>query len=224
MSEPSGEIRRHPVLDRILHWMMVLAFFFTFASGFALFHPSLFFLANLSGGGPWSALLHPFLGLAMMFFFFWFALRHWRDNLIGKRDIQWLKQIGDVMAHREELVPEQDKYNAGQKMLYYILVLCMIGLLLTGIVVWRRYFSDYFPVGIVRLSLLLHAFVAFVLLSSVFGHIAFAVWVKGSIRSMFRGTVTPGWAYKHHRAWFRKVIGAPPKQDERIVQQGVPAK
>jgi formate dehydrogenase subunit gamma len=23
---------------------------------------------------------------------------------------------------------------------------------------------------------------------------------------MFKGTVTPGWAYKHHRAWFRQMI------------------
>jgi formate dehydrogenase subunit gamma len=206
MSEPSGEIPRHTVLDRILHWMLVLAFFAAVASGFALFHPSLFFLTNLSGGGPWNALLHPFLGLAMMLFFFWFAIPHWRVNLIGKRDIQWLKQFVDVMTHNEEALPEQDKYNAGQKMLYYILMLCMIGLLLTGFPIWRQYFSGYFPVDIVRLSLLTHAFAAFVLVASVIGHASFAVWVKGSIRSMFRGTVTPGWAYKHHRAWFRQMI------------------
>jgi formate dehydrogenase subunit gamma len=206
MSEQSGEIPRHTVLDRILHWMLVLAFFGAVASGFALFHPSLFFLVNLSGGGPWNALLHPFMGLAMMLFFFWFAIPHWRVNLIGKRDIQWLKQFVDVMTHNEEALPEQDKYNAGQKMLYYILMLCMVGLLLTGFPIWRRYFSDYFPVDIVRLSLLTHAFAAFVLVASVIGHASFAVWVKGSIRSMFRGTVTPGWAYKHHRAWFRQMI------------------
>jgi len=205
MAEPTREIPRHTVLDRILHWMLVLAFFAAAVSGFALFHPSLFFLADFSGGGPWSALLHPFLGLTMMLFFFWFAIPHWRVNQIGKRDIQWLKQFVDVMTHNEDALPEQDKYNAGQKMLYYILMLCMIGLLITGFVIWRRYFSNYFPVGIVRLSLLLHAFVAFVLVASVIGHVGFAVWVKGSIRSMFKGTVTPGWAWKHHRHWFREV-------------------
>jgi formate dehydrogenase subunit gamma len=32
--------------------------------------------------------------------------------------------------------------------------------------------------------------------------------VKGSIHAMLRGTVTPGWAWKHHRAWFRQITHA----------------
>ena len=36
-------------------------------------------------------------------------------------------------------------------------------------------------------------------------HIYAGIWVKGSIRAMTRGVVTPGWAWKHHRAWFRAV-------------------
>jgi hypothetical protein len=31
------------------------------------------------------------------------------------------------------------------------------------------------------------------------------ICVKGSIRAMTRGWVTPRWAWKHHRAWFREV-------------------
>ena len=52
---------------------------------------------------------------------------------------------------------------------------------------------------------LAHAFFAFVLICAIIVHIYAGIWVKGSIRAMTRGWVTPGWAWKHHRAWFREV-------------------
>jgi formate dehydrogenase subunit gamma len=43
-------------------------------------------------------------------------------------------------------VPPIGKYNAGQKLLFWTLLLCMLGLLFTGLVIWRAYFSDYFGI------------------------------------------------------------------------------
>jgi formate dehydrogenase subunit gamma len=67
------------------------------------------------------------------------------------------------------------------------------------------YFSAFFPIGVIRAGALLHALFAFVLISAIIVHIYAGIWVKGSIRAMTRGWVTPGWAWKHHRAWFREV-------------------
>jgi formate dehydrogenase subunit gamma len=72
-------------------------------------------------------------------------------------------------------------------------------------VIWRVYFSSLFSVRLIRISSLLHAFCAFVLICAIIIHIYAAIWVKGSIRAMTRGWVSPGWAWKHHRAWFREV-------------------
>ena len=71
--------------------------------------------------------------------------------------------------------------------------------------IWRSYFSAFFPIGVIRVASLLHAFCAFVLISAIIVHIYAGIWVKGSIRAMTRGSVSPGWAWKHHRAWFREV-------------------
>ncbi len=77
---------------------------------------------------------------------------------------------------------------------------------------WRAYFSLYFPIEVIRLASLLHAFAAFVLICSIIVHIYAGIWVKGSIRAMTRGTVSYGWAWKHHRLWLREVRkDAPPK-------------
>jgi len=40
-------------------------------------------------------------------------------------------------------------------------------------------------------------------------HVYAAIWVKGTLRAMPRGSVTGGWAWKHHRKWFRQEVGKP---------------
>ena len=199
-------IVRHTQRERTLHWLVVIAFLCAAASGLALFHPSLYWLTDLMGGGTWSALLHPFVGLAMALALYLFARPLWRENQLDKHDHAWLKGIRDVVDGREDRLPEVGKYNAGQKLLYLVTVACVAVLALTGLVIWRRYFAGFFPIGLVRLGALLHAFAAFVLVAGIIVHIVAAIWVKGSVTAMMRGTVTPGWAFKHHRAWFRHVI------------------
>ena len=199
-------LERHDTRDRVWHWLLTIAFVFAATSGLALFHPALFWLTSLTGGGPWTAVLHPFVGLAMTVAFLFFALPHWHINRLSSNDVVWLKGIRDVVGGHEERLPEPGKYNAGQKLLYFMLVACVAVLAITGFVIWRRYFADFFPVGAVRLSALLHAFAAFVIVCSIVVHVAAAVWAQGSISAMLRGTVTLGWAYKHHRGWFREMI------------------
>ena len=204
----SGEIVRYPPATRINHWIVAISFVLLALSGLALFHPALFWLTNLFGGGPWTRILHPFIGLFMVIAFAWIAAKLWRDNVMQPHDWQWLRQMKDVVNNREESLPEVGKYNAGQKLLFYTIVLCLIGLLLSGIVIWRAYFAFYFPIGVIRFASLLHAFCAFVLICAIIIHIYAAIWVKGSVRAMTRGTVSDGWAWKHHRLWFREATRA----------------
>jgi formate dehydrogenase subunit gamma len=45
-----------------------------------------------------------------------------------------------------------------------------------------------------------------VLICAIVVHIYAAIWIKGSVRAMTQGKVTYGWAYKHHRQWFRDIL------------------
>ena len=201
----TGEIVRYTAGTRINHWIVAISFVLLALSGLALFHPALFWLTNLFGGGPWTRILHPFIGCVMAATFYLLCVKFWRDNHMQQRDWIWLRKIKDVVGNREENLPEVGRYNAGQKLLFFTLVVCLIGLLLSGIVIWRVYFSELFSIGVIRAAALLHAFFAFVLIFAIIVHIYAGIWVKGSIRAMTRGVVTPGWAWKHHRAWFREV-------------------
>jgi formate dehydrogenase subunit gamma len=206
MSNLSGrDIERYSAGTRINHWIVAISFVLLALSGLSLFHPALFWLTNLFGGGPWTRILHPFIGVGMAAAFALLAREMWQDNRLQPRDRVWLRKIKDVMNNRDENLPEVGRYNAGQKLLFFAMVGCLIVLFLSGIVIWRIYFSSLFSVRLIRISSLLHAFCAFVLICAIITHIYAAIWVKGSIRAMTRGWVTPGWAWKHHRAWFREI-------------------
>jgi formate dehydrogenase subunit gamma len=186
--------------------LTALAFLCAGLSGLALFHPALFGLSGLFGGGPWTRILHPYLGLFMLVAFLFLAPRFWRQNAMEPRDWQWLRQYRNVINNREDRVPEVGRFNAGQKLVYWVAVICLALLLLTGIALWREYFL--LNIRVIRASAVLHAFFAFVLIVSIIIHIYAAIWVKGSVHAMIRGTVTPGWAWKHHRAWYREMTHA----------------
>lgn len=199
-------IVRYSASERTNHWIVAICFVLLALSGLALFHPAMFWLSNLFGGGTWTRILHPFIGIVMFVAFVLFIMRVWSDNRMAERDWQWLKQWRDVVNNREENVPEVGRYNGGQKLLLFVLVLCVFGLLLSGFAIWRPYFAPYFPTGLARLAAAVHAILAFVMICAIIVHVYAGIWVKGSVSAMTRGTVTPGWAWKHHRAWFRDVI------------------
>jgi formate dehydrogenase subunit gamma len=199
-------IVRYSAAERTNHWVVAICFLLLALSGLALFHPALFWLSNLFGGGTWTRILHPFIGIVLFVAFMLLIMRVWSDNRMGERDWQWLKQWREVVNNREENVPEVGRYNGGQKLLFFVLVICVFGLLLSGFAIWRPYFAPYFPIGLARLAATVHAICAFAMICAIIIHVYAGIWVKGSVNAMTRGTVTPGWAWKHHRAWFRDVI------------------
>lgn len=200
-----GGILRYTAGGRTNHWLTAISFVLAALSGLALYHPATSWMAALFGGGPWTRILHPFIGTFMFIVFALLAARMWGHNRIEPRDRQWLRQMGDVVNNREEKLPEAGRYNGGQKLLFFALVICMLGLLATGLAMWRPWLAAMFPINAIRLASLLHAFFATVLIVLIILHAYAAFWIKGSTDAMLRGRVTRAWAWKHHRAWVREV-------------------
>lgn len=195
-------LQRYTANERSNHWAVALLFILAGLSGMALFHPALFWLSNLFGGGTWTRILHPFIGVAMAIMLVLMALRFAGRNRIKAHDRQWLSQWRKVINNNEEGVPAAGKYNGGQKLLFWVLVVSMLMLLLSGVVIWREYFSGFFAIGVIRLASVLHAFFAFVLIASIVVHVYAAIWVKGSVGAMTSGKVSWAWARKHHKLWY----------------------
>ena len=201
----SKYLQRYNDQERMNHWIVVICFVLAALSGLAFFHPAMFWLVNLFGGGPWARILHPFIGVTMFGFFLISMLRYWHHNKLDENDRQWLRQWRDAISDREDRLPEVGRYNAGQKMVFWVSVASTITLIVTGVIFWRPYFADLFPIELIRLASLLHAVAAFALIVAIIIHVYAAIWVKGSLRAMTRGTVSEAWAKKHHPGWHREV-------------------
>lgn len=198
-------LKRYTESERMTHWVVAIAFVLAALSGLAFFHPSLYFFSNLFGGGPWTRILHPFVGLLMFLSFALMAVHHWRDNVMKPGDSEWRKKAPDLLLGRHPVMPPAGKFNAGQKVLFWVLLVSMLVLLLTGLAIWRPWLAPLFPIGALRLSVLLHAVGSAVLIIMVIGHIYMGIWTKGSIRGMTRGQVPESWAKQHHPAWYREM-------------------
>ncbi|BBL70784.1 formate dehydrogenase subunit gamma [Methylogaea oryzae] len=199
-------INRYSAAERLNHWLTAVTFLLLAFSGLALFHPSMFWFSQLFGGGTWTRILHPYIGVAMFLSFSGLALKFWHHNLITRNDVAWLRRINDVMHNREEGLPEVDRYNAGQKLLFWTMTLAIPTLLITGVVIWRPWFAGNFAIDTLRWAVLIHALAAFVMIAGIIVHIYAAIWIRGTVGAMVRGTVTRAWAAKHHPGWYKRVM------------------
>jgi len=204
----SGEIRRYDANERLIHWIVAILFILLTASGLAFFHPAFWFLSVLLGGGTWARILHPFIGVLMFVFFFVMAMRYWGDNKIQPYDREWGKRLSDVINNRDDNLPPIDKYNVGQKQLFWTMVVTMVLLIVSGIMMWRPYFAGAFAIPLIRIAAVVHMLSAFVLIVGIIVHVYAALfWVRGSLRAMTRGTVSRAWAKHHHPLWYRRMTG-----------------
>ncbi|MBL8362948.1 MAG: formate dehydrogenase subunit gamma [Rubrivivax sp.] len=197
-------LQRYNDSERMNHWFSALMFVLAALSGLAFFHPSLFFLSNLFGGGSWARILHPFIGVVMVLAFLGLFIRLWRDNVITDADREWKQHMGDMLRGNKDAMPPVGKYNYGQKMVFWASALSLCVLLLTGLVFWRPWFAPFFSVPVLRIAVLLHSVAAVVLVAATIMHVYAAIWVKGSVRAMTRGTVSEGWAKANHPLWHQE--------------------
>ncbi|PRD45650.1 formate dehydrogenase subunit gamma [Phyllobacterium phragmitis] len=203
-------VDRYTPWARVNHWITAASLVLLALSGLAMFHPSLFFLSGLFGGGQFTRFIHPWIGVLLFFSFLGLFLRFWTANLWKRDDSNWLAHGRDVLAGHEERAPEVGKYNAGQKLVFWSMSILIIVLIATGLVIWDQYFSAYTTIGQKRWAVLLHAIAAVVIINVWIIHVYSAIWVRGTIRAMTRGSVTGGWAWRHHRKWLRELVAGSP--------------
>jgi formate dehydrogenase subunit gamma len=188
---------------RVNHWITAITLILLALSGLALFHPALFFLSGLFGGGSMTRMLHPWIGVVLMASFFILFCQVVRHNFWSRSDSTWIGHIGDAMSGREENIPEAGRYNAAQKIIFWLMTITILVLFGSGIVIWYEYFGATFAIDQQRIGHIVHALAAIVMLLIVITHIYAAFYVRGTLNAMTEGKVTGGWAFRHHRRWLR---------------------
>ena len=146
-------VDRYTAGARVNHWITAISLVLLALSGLALFHPRLFFLTGLFGGGPLTRIIHPWIGVLLFFSFFGLFLRFWKANLWKREDGTWMAKLRDVIAGHDEKLPEVGKYNAGQKMVFWSMSFLIIVLITSGVVIWERYFGGLFSLTQQRIAM-----------------------------------------------------------------------
>jgi formate dehydrogenase subunit gamma len=207
MSESSNAVSRYTTGARINHWITATSLILLALSGLSLFHPSLFFLTNLFGGGQMTRTIHPWIGVVLAISFLGLFFRFFSLNLWKPEDTVWMKNLGKVINDQAESLPELGKYNAGQKLVFWGQAILILLLFCSGLVLWDVYFEDYTSIDQKRLAAVVHALCAIGAILIWIAHVYAVIWVRGTLRAMTRGSVTRGWSWKHHRKWFRQEVG-----------------
>jgi len=205
MTRSEGSVTRYATVTRLNHWLTAICFVLLTLSGLSMFHPIFFWLSNLFGGGQWTRAVHPWIGIVLVASYAGLVVQFWRENLWTADDTAWLRKIDRIIVNDEEGVPEVGRFNAGQKGVFWAMALLLPALLLTGLVIWEVYFGALTPIPVQRLAVLIHSLAAIAAIIVWIIHVYAGIWIRGSMRAMTEGHVTPGWAWRHHRKWLRQL-------------------
>lgn len=203
MKSKDERLLRFSFQERALHWMAALSFLYAALTGLSLWTPHLFWLSSVFGGGEAIRWGHPWGGtilalvLAVMF-------RNWsRQMWLEAEDRLWLRKAHQYAVHDDASLPEAGRFNAGQKLLFWMQSVAMVLLFASGLVLWL---PEAMPRNLSLAAILIHPLAAVISIGGIIVHIYMGTAaVPEAFRGMIQGWVRPGWAASHHPKWYREI-------------------
>jgi formate dehydrogenase subunit gamma len=204
--------------ERLVHWMTATCFIILGISGLnitfgkplllPLIGPEAFTTWSLWAKYAHNYLSFPFTLGVVLIFLMWIA---W--NFPTRVDVNWLREGGGMVGHKH---PPADRFNAGQKMVYWIVVLGGGAIAASGYVLMFPFYGT--NVAEMQLAEIVHGVVAVLFVAAMLGHIYIGtLGMEGAFEAMWDGTVDVNWAKEHHSLWLEKEasqgkLTAPPAQ------------
>ncbi len=219
-----SEVVRFNGVERFAHWLTAGSFIVLALSGLNLLYGR-YLLIPVIGKDAFAVIteagkiLHnfvaaPFMVGIVLMFVLW--VRH---NLPARVDWTWIRQGGGLLSDRHH--PPSARFNAGQKVIFWIVVLGGLSVSLSGISLLAPFglplfgktfaFLNLFGFGLpetltamqeMQLAHLWHAVVSLGLIIVMFAHIYIGtIGMEGAFQAMGSGRVDRAWARQHHSLW-----------------------
>jgi formate dehydrogenase subunit gamma len=217
-------IVRFTAFERFVHWMTATCFIILAISGLNITfgRPLLLPLIGLEAFSEWSQwakyahnyLSFPFTIGVVLIFLIWIA-----GNIPNKTDVDWLKRGGGMVGHDH---PPAYRFNAGQKAIYWIVVLGGGAVAVTG---YELMFPFYIS-GIegMQIAQIVHSVVAVLFVAAMLAHIYIGtIGMEGAFEAMGTGTVDVNWAKEHHSLWLEEENARTGANDARPQPAATPA-
>jgi len=204
---PNGRVLRYSFHERLIHWMAGLSYVYLLLTGLAFWTPWLFWIALVLGGGTVSRELHPWIGLVFTIALFLMYGMWARQMGETPSDKAWWAAVGHYIRNEDDQVPSADRFNPGQKLLFWGFFSCGMILLVTGLVMWFPQYIPWKAHFVLQLSVFLHA-VAFLFTVALFIiHVYMGTAMeRGAFGSVIRGDVSRAWADQHHHTWYEQLL------------------
>jgi len=234
-------VERFNALERFAHWLSAVSFIVLALTGLNLLYGRYVLLPILpeeSGPAIFTAITiagkyaHNFISFAFMLGVVMMVVLWLRHNIPNRYDLIWLSKAGGLFT--KGVHPPSKKFNAGQKFIFWAVVLGGISISLSGISLLFPFEFKFFeatyavlnvfgaglpetltPMQEMQLSQLWHTVVGLFLIAVVLAHIYIgSVGMEGAFAAMGSGMVDENWAREHHNLWMAELKGEPmPKLD-----------
>jgi formate dehydrogenase subunit gamma len=208
---------RFSAFERTVHWMTATCFIALALTGLnitfgkdlllPLIGPQAF--ADWSQWGKYAHnyLSFPFTLGVIAIFLMWLA-----GNLPSRLDLEWLKEGGGMVGDRH---PAAGRFNAGQKMVYWVVVLGGTAIAASGYLLMIPFYGT--DIAGMQWIEMIHGTIAVLFVAVMIAHIYIGtIGMEGAFEAMGDGRVDVNWAKEHHSVWLEEELArghaAPPPQ------------
>jgi formate dehydrogenase subunit gamma len=201
------KIVRFNGFERFVHWMTAVCFIILGITGLNITfgRPLLLPLLgadNFTAWSEWAKYAHNFLSFpftigVVLIFLTWIG-----SNIPNKVDVEWIKQGGGIIndAH-----PAAEHFNAGQKLVYWVVVLGGGLIAVTGYLLMFPFYGT--SIDTMQYAQMTHGVAAALFVAFMLGHIYIGtIGMEGAFEAMGEGTVDVNWAKEHHSLWLEREV------------------
>ncbi len=210
-------IVRFNAFERFVHWITAACFIVLAVSGLNITFGKALLLpimgdAAFAGWSQWGKYAHNYLSFpftigVVLIFLIWIA-----GNIPNRVDIQWLKRGGGMVGDDH---PPAYRFNAGQKMIYWIVVLGGAAVAVSGYILMFPFYGGLTISGM-QTAQIVHSIVGVLFIAVMLAHIYIGtIGMEGAFEAMGTGEVDVNWAKQHHSLWLEeeknRIPGATPR-------------
>src|SRR5215831_12090767 len=209
---------RFSAFERLVHWMTAACFILLAISGLNITFGKPLLLPLIgpdafTAWSQWAKYAHNYLSFPFTLGVFTIFLMWIAWNIPNPVDVEWLKRGGGIVGHDH---PPADRFNAGQKMIYWIVVLGGAAVAVSGYILMFPFYGT--NIADMQVAQVIHGVTALLFVAVMIAHIYIGtIGMEGAFEGMWDGTVDVNWAKEHHRVWLEKeiveghVAASPPK-------------
>ena len=201
-------ILRFTSVERCTHWVVAVSFVILGLTGLNItFGKDLLLpLIGPTAFSQWAIMAKyahdyssfPFVLGVIVLFLLWVG-----ENFPTMVDVRWFREGGGMIGDKE---PPAWKFNAGQKLLFWLVVLGTIGVAASGaFLLFPFYWTNIMGMQIAQV---IHALIAIAFVGLILAHIYIGtLGMEGGFDAMGEGEVDLNWAKQHHSLWVEQELG-----------------